>query len=81
MALELPKTIQDIKDVKQEVVAFKEDYVQDRQQDNLKVATVEKELNSYKSTMANVNVNQEAKQSVSGYGIISLPKNRSKRAS
>jgi hypothetical protein len=41
----------------------------------LKVATVEKELNDFKSTLQQVNINQEAKQSVSGYGIVSLPKN------
>lgn len=41
----------------------------------LKVATVEKELNDYKNTLAQVNVNQEPRQSVSGYGVLSLPKN------
>lgn len=41
----------------------------------LKVAKVEKELNDYKSVMAQVNINQEAKQKASGYGIVSLPKN------
>lgn len=41
----------------------------------LKVAKVEKELNDYKSVMAQVNINQEAKQKASGYGIIPLPKN------
>lgn len=61
--------------VQNELTAHKEDYTNQRQQDQLKVATVEKGLNDYKSTMANVNVNQEAKQEVTGYGIISLPKN------
>ena len=32
-------------------------------------------------TMLQVNVNQEAKQTVTGYGILSLPKNACKRAS
>ena len=41
----------------------------------LKVATVEKELNDYKNTLAQVNVNQEPRQSASGYGIVDLPKN------
>ena len=41
----------------------------------LKVAKVEKELNDYKSVMAQANINQEAKQKASGYGIIPLPKN------
>lgn len=58
-----------------EYIAHKEEYTNQRQQDQLKVATVEKELNDYKSTLANVNPNQEAKQSVSGCGTISLPKN------
>ncbi len=47
----------------------------DSKADKLKVATIEKDLHNYQSTMANVNVNQEVKQSVSGHGIISLPKN------
>lgn len=59
----------------QEVTAHKEDYANQRQQDQLKVAKVEKDINDYKSTLANVNVNQEAKQEVTGYGTISLPKN------
>ncbi|NLA83723.1 MAG: hypothetical protein GX854_04145, partial [Clostridiales bacterium] len=41
----------------------------------LKIAKLEKELNDYKATMQQVNINQEPKQKVSGYGIISLPKN------
>ena len=41
----------------------------------LKVATVEKELNALQSTLSQVNVNQEAKQTATGYGIVSLPKN------
>lgn len=46
-----------------------------RQQDKLKVTKVEKELNDFKNTLHQVNVNHEAKQSASGYGIISLPPN------
>jgi len=41
----------------------------------LKVAKLEQELNNYKSVMSQVNINQEATQKASGYGIISLPKN------
>lgn len=40
----------------------------------VKVASIEKELRTFKNTIANVNVNQEARQSVSGYGVVSLPK-------
>ena len=40
----------------------------------LKVAKVEHELNDLKGVLQQVNVNQEAKQKVSGYGIISSPK-------
>lgn len=41
----------------------------------VKIAGVEKELNNFKSVINQVNVNQEAKQLASGYGIVSLPKN------
>jgi hypothetical protein len=41
----------------------------------LKIAQVEKALNDYKATLQQINVNQEATQSVTGYGIISLPPN------
>lgn len=58
-----------------QLAEHKLDYTSQRQQDQLKLATVEKGLNDYKSTLANVNANQEAKQKVTGYGTISLPKN------
>jgi hypothetical protein len=41
----------------------------------LKSTTLEKELTDYKNTLAGININQEAKQSASGYGVVSLPKN------
>lgn len=41
----------------------------------LKSAQIERELKEYQQTLANVNVNQEAKQSVTDYGIVSLPEN------
>lgn len=40
----------------------------------LKVATLDKSLSDFQRTLASVNVNQEAKQTVSGYGSVSLPK-------
>lgn len=46
-----------------------------RQQDILKVTAIDKELNDFQKTLSMVNVNQEAKQTVTGYGVISLPKN------
>lgn len=55
--------------------AHKEEYTQYKDTNNLKIAKVEKDINDYQSTMANVNVNQEAKQKVTDYGIVSLPKN------
>src|SRR5690554_2203690 len=55
--------------------AYKLEQEQQRQADQLKVATIEKELNDYKSTIADINVNQEAKQEVTGYGVVSLPPN------
>lgn len=51
------------------------DYVEQRSQDQLKVAKVEKELSDYKAAIAGININQEAKQVVSGYGVVSLPPN------
>jgi len=60
---------------KEELTQHKQDYAQQRSQDQLKVATVEKELNDYKKTLQQVNVNQEPRQSASGYGTVSLPKN------
>ncbi len=41
----------------------------------LKMAKVEKEINDFRNTFNQMNINQEATQKVSGYGIISLPKN------
>lgn len=42
---------------------------------NLKVATIDKEVSDYRNTIAQINPNQEAKQSVTGYGTVSLPVN------
>lgn len=43
---------------------------------NLKLATIDKELSDYTKLMSQVNINQEAKQTVTGYDkILSLPKN------
>jgi len=44
----------------------------------LKVAKVEKELNDYQKVMSQINVNQEPTQKVSDYGILSLPQNATK---
>ena len=51
------------------------DYATYKDSNNLKVAKVEKELNDYKATMQQVNINQEPKQKATGYGVISLPPN------
>ena len=58
-----------------EFTQHKLDYASQRSQDQLKVAKVEKDINDYQQVMSSVNVNQEAKQNVSGYGVVSLPKN------
>ena len=58
-----------------EFLSHKLDYTNQRAIDNLKVATIDKELNDYKSTLSSVNVNQEATQTATGYGVVSLPKN------
>ena len=41
----------------------------------VKVINVEKNISDISKALTNLNPNQEAKQSVSGYGILSLPKN------
>ena len=64
-----------IKKVEKDLAKHKDDYTTQRQQDQLKIAKVEKDINDYKQIMSQVNVNQEAKQTASGYGIVSLPKN------
>jgi hypothetical protein len=51
------------------------DYATYKDSNNLKVAKVEKELNDYKATMQQVNINQEPKQKATGYGVVNLPKN------
>ena len=61
-------------DLANQVALDKLKYTSQRQQDQLKVAKVEKDINDYKQVMSQVNVNQEAKQNVSGYGVVSLPK-------
>lgn len=58
-----------------EFESHKNDYATYKDSNNLKVAKVEKDLNDYQKTLSQVNVNQEAKQKVSGHGTISLPKN------
>lgn len=52
-----------------------EHYDSELKQNKVKISTVEKELNDYKRTIAGININQEAKQEASGYGIVNLPKN------
>ena len=64
-----------VEDIKNDLNTQKEDYANYQNDNSLKIATIEKSLNDYKSTMASVNVNQEAKQTASGYGTVSLPKN------
>jgi len=41
----------------------------------VKISKVEKEINDFRNTFNQMNINQEATQKASGYGIISLPKN------
>lgn len=55
--------------------SFKADYMQFKNDSTLESAKIEKEFNDYKATLAGMNPNQEATQSVNGYGIIPLPKN------
>lgn len=55
--------------------SFKADYMQFKNDSTLETAKIEKELNDYKATLAGMNPNQEPKQKVNGYGIVSLPKN------
>ena len=64
-----------IKKVEADLAAHKEDYMQFKNDSTLESAKIEKELNDYKATLAGMNPNQEPKQKVNGYGIVSLPKN------
>src|SRR5690606_3963651 len=59
----------------QDLLDHKAEYTSNRQQDQLKVAKVEKELNDYKATMQQINNHQSPTQKASGHGIISLPPN------
>ncbi len=65
----------DLQQHKQDYLSHKNDFTTYRDSNNLKVAKVEKELSDYKSTMQQLNPNQEPKQTASGYGVVSLPKN------
>jgi hypothetical protein len=51
------------------------DYASYKDSNNLKIAKIEKNLTDYQQTMAGVNINQEATQQATGYGVVSLPKN------
>lgn len=42
---------------------------------NLRIATVDKTLTDYQNTIASININNEAKQTATGYGTVSLPAN------
>ena len=59
----------------QDLLDHKAEYTSNRQQDQLKVAKVEKELNDYKATMQQVNIHQSPTQKASGHSIVSLPPN------
>lgn len=61
--------------LEQELTTQKNDYATYKDSNSLKVAKVEKDINNYQQTMASMNVNQEAKQTASGCGVVSLPKN------
>lgn len=57
------------------VSTVEDDLVAHKAEQKLKVAKLEQELNNYKAVMSQMNINQEATQKVSGYSILSLPKN------
>ncbi len=59
----------------QDLLDHKAEYTSNRQQDQLKIAKVEQELNDYKATMQQINIHQSPTQKASGHGIVSLPKN------
>jgi hypothetical protein len=64
-----------IKKVQQDLETHKSAYTSNKERTDLKIATVDKELNDFQKTLSQVNINQEAKQSATGYGMVSLPKN------
>ena len=45
------------------------------QEIKLKISQIEKELDNYQQTMAMVNINQEPKQTATGYGTVTFPPN------
>jgi hypothetical protein len=59
----------------EDVTALQDEFATYKDSNILKVAKVEKALSDYQKTLSQVNVNQEAKQTANGYGIVSLPKN------
>lgn len=65
----------ELAEFKDDFTSHLNDYATYKDSTTLKVAKVERELNDYKATMQQVNINQEPKQKVSGYGTVSLPKN------
>ena len=65
----------DLAAFRQEFTEHKNDFATYRDNNNLKISKVEKELSDYKSTMATLNPNQEAKQTATGYGAVALPVN------
>ena len=64
-----------IQNVKQDLETHKSAYTSNKERTDLKIATVDKELNDFQKTLSQVNINQEAKQKITGYGVVSLPKN------
>ena len=64
-----------IKKTEADLASHKEDYMQFKNDSTLESVKIEKELNDYKAAIAGMNPNQEPKQKVNGYGIVSLPKN------
>lgn len=62
-------------DIEENVSRIEADFISYKDNITLKTSKIEKELNDYKATMQQININQEPKQKTSGYGVISLPPN------
>lgn len=62
-------------DIEENMSRLEANFIPYKDNITLKISKIEKELNDYKATIQQVNINQEPKQKATGYGVISLPPN------
>ncbi|NLY81153.1 MAG: hypothetical protein GX078_00040, partial [Clostridiales bacterium] len=71
----IEENVSRLEDIEENVSRLDADFISYKDNITLKTSKIEKELNDYKATMQQVNINQEPKQKATGYGVISLPPN------